>query len=536
MNRFKIKLTIMKPIGILKYIAVLLIFTAVGCSEDFMDLTPKGSATEGNYWQTKEDAIAYANSMYYYMRDEDMFSRGFFWYINASDDMITGRTNAKADAAVYFTLSGDESYYTWMYPQSYKVIRRANDVLKHVPDIKMDQSTKDRLMGEAYFMRGFHYFWLAHTYGDNGANGGVPIVTVENMYDNKFERPASVVDNYSQIVSDLEKAAELLPLFTAYSPEDKGRAHKDAALAYIAKTYLYWAQYDDSKWAKVVEYCDAVTNSGSGRSLLDTDNPDTDFYNVFTFGEDFGREYIWSVVSGTDSGSKLPGVLLENKGWGDYNGWGYYQPTLELYNEFENGDVRRQVTILEFGQEFKWFGETRRYSSQNSQSGFQFNKYMDAYGYENPVGQTINPNGNNPTTVADVPILRYAEILLMKAEALIMQGKNGDAEINAVRNRAGLAGITNATMDDLKHERRVEFAGEFANRHFDLVRWGDADAAYNQPLHGREHADKANPDSDYTIIEVRAARPQFDPNVHHVWLIPNDDIAISGIPQNKGWN
>lgn len=526
----------MKHINFNKYFAIIVFLLAVSCTDDFMDLTPKGSATEGNYWQTGDDAVAGANAMYYYMRDEDMFARGFFWYINASDDMITGRVNSNADAAVYFRLSGDEGYYSWMYPQSFKIIRRANDILKHVPELDMDEDLKNRILGEAYFMRGFHYFWLAHTYGDNGQNGGIPIVTVDNMYENEFIRTASVIENYQQIIEDMEKAAELLPLFTTYANEDKGRAHKDAALAYAAKTYLYWAQYDDSKWEKVIDYCDKVTNSGSGRALLDTDNPGEDFANVFTYQQDFGPEYIWSVVSGTDDGSKLPGVLLENKGWGDYNGWGYYQPTLELYEAFEEGDPRRTATILEFGQEFKWFGETRRYSSQNSQSGFQFNKYMDAYGYANPVGVTINPNGDNPTTVADVPLLRYAEILLMKAEAKLMLGQNSDAEINAVRDRAGMPALSNATMADLKHERRVEFAGEFANRHYDLVRWGDADKAYEQPLHGRQHFDKTNPDSDYEIIEVRAARPQFDPNIHHVWLIPNDDVAISGIEQNKGWN
>ncbi|BAX79984.1 RagB/SusD family nutrient uptake outer membrane protein [Labilibaculum antarcticum] len=527
----------MKNIRLTNFVvAAFIVFIVWGCSESFTDLTPKGSATEGNYWQTEDDALAGANAMYYYMKDEDMFTRGFMWYINASDDMITGRSNAKADAAVNFTLSGDEGYFSWMYPQSYKIVRRANDVISHVPDIEMDASLSKRVLGEAYFMRAFHYFWLAHTYGDNGENGGVPIVTEENMFDDHFTRPVSVINNYEQIISDLEKAVDLLPLFTTYASADLGRAHKDAALAYIAKTYMYWAQYDNSKWDNVIEYCDKITNSGSGRKLLNSNNPGTDYHDIFTYQQNFGSEYIWSVISGVDAGSKLPGVMLENKGWGDYNGWGYYQPTLELYNSFEVGDVRRKETILEFGQEFKWFGETRRYTSQNSQSGFQFNKYMDAYGYENPVGTTINANGDDPTTIANVPLIRYTEIVLMKAEALLMKGQNADKELNAVRSRAGLASITNATLSDLKHERRVEFAGEFTNRHFDLVRWHDADLAYNKTLHGRDYSDKTNPDSPFTIKEVRAARPQFDPNIHHVWIIPNDDVAISGIRQNKGWN
>jgi starch-binding outer membrane protein, SusD/RagB family len=516
------------------FIGMILLALMVGCSEDFTELTPLGSATEVNFWQTEADAEAAVNAMYFYMGDEDMFSRGFMWYLNASDDMVTGRVRANAANIKNFNTTGNERETKWMYPQAYKIIRRANDVLANVPDLDIPQDKKNRYLGEAYFMRAFHYFWVASTYGNN-VSGGVPIVTVDNMKDTKFSRPASVTENYAQIVADLEKAVELLPLFTTYSSNDKGRAHKDAALAYIAKTYLYWAQYDDTKWAKVVEYCDKVTNSGSGRQLIDTNTPEEDFRAVFKYQNEMGPEYIWSVTSGIERGSKLIGVMLENKGWGKYNGWGFYMPTEELYSEFEVGDSRRAATILSFGDEFVFFGDTMRYSSVNSLSGFQFNKYMAIYEDPDPIGNgLINANGDDLYTVMDVPLLRYAEILLMKAEALIMQGKNGDAEINMVRKRAGLAAKTACTMEDLKHERRVELAGEFANRHRDLVRWGDAQTTYAKPLHGRIYVDKSNPDSDYTIEEIWPAR-KYNPDVHNVWMIPNEVIKSSGISQNKGW-
>ncbi|MUP39443.1 RagB/SusD family nutrient uptake outer membrane protein [Labilibaculum euxinus] len=521
-----------------KYMSKALIFASfvgiVSCSDDFTSLTPLGSATESNYFQTQADAEAAVNSMYYYMGDEDMFSRGFMWYINASDDMITGRIKAEADNIKNFNLTGDEGYASWMYPQSYKIIRRANDVLANVPDMDFDESVKKRCLGEAYFMRAFHYFWVASTYG-NDVSGGVPIVTVENMKDTKFQRPASVTENYAQIVEDLTKAADLLPLYTSYSSENKGRAHKDACYAYIAKTYLYWAQYDDSKWEKVIEFCDKVSNSGSGRKLIDTDTPESDFRSVFTYQNEFGSEYIWSVTSGIDRGSKLVGVMLENKGWGVYNGWGYYTPTEELFEAFEDGDYRRSATILNFGDEFQFWGESRRYYSTNSLSGFQFNKYMDIYSYADPIGNgLINANGDALYTIQDVPILRYAEVVLMKAEAKLKLSKNADTEINLIRNRAGLSSKVNCTMADLKQERRVEFAGEFANRHRDLVRWGDAESIYSKPLHGRIHSDKTNPDSPYTIEEVWPART-YKPDVHNVWIIPSEVISSSGIDQNIGW-
>lgn len=508
----------------------------VSCSDEFTKLEPKGSVSNANFWKTEQDAVEAVNSMYYYMKDEEMFSRGYFWYINASDDMVTGRINSEADNIKSFKIKGTEGYTSWMYPQSYKVIRRANDVLKHVPYMNIEQKLKNRLLGEAYFMRGFHYFWLAHTYGDNSLNGGVPIITEANMDEpaGSFKRPKSVVDNYAQIVEDLTKAADLLPLYTEYPSVNLGRAHKDAALAYIAKTYLYWAQFDKSKYAETVKYCDAVTNSGSGRALIDTNKPEQDYRLLHSHFNNWTSEYIWSVVSGVEGGSKLPGVMLENKGWGKYNGWGYYTPTESLYQEFEANDARKGVTILNFGDEFIYFGVKKKYQSENSLSGFQFNKYMYEYQFENPVGVYINSNGDDPTTAYNVPLMRYAEILLIKSEALIMQGKNGDGPLNQVRDRAGLPAVTNATMAELKHERRVELAGEFANRHFDLVRWGDAKKVYNNPLYGRIHTDRSNPVSPYKLEIIWPAR-NFDPTYMHVWPIPTSVITSSGIPQNRRW-
>ncbi|MDO3694089.1 RagB/SusD family nutrient uptake outer membrane protein [Wenyingzhuangia sp. chi5] len=528
--------------NIFKITSVLLIMlvglSVASCSEEFTDFQPQGNTSSGNFWKTQEDAEKAANGLYFYMKDEDMFSRGFMWYINASDDIITGRIKGFADNTKNFILDGNEDGLKWMYPQSFKIIRRANDILANVPNMNFDEATKNRIIGEAYFMRAFHYHLLAYHYGDD-KSGGIPIITEENMNATagSFKRPASVVDNYKQIVEDLQKAADLLPLITKYNDADKGRANKDAALAYMAKTYLYWAQFDATKYADAVKACDAVTNSGSGRALftVGNNNPKEDYRKLHSHLSNWSSEYIWSVNSGVQSGSKLPGVMLENKGWGAYNGWGYYQPTEELYQEFEDGDPRREVTILKFGDEFPYFGETKKYQSSNSLSGFQFNKYMYEYGEKDAIGVDLNSNGDDPSTTYNVPLLRYAEILLIKAEALIMQGKNGDVPLNLVRARVGLAPKTNATMEDLKHERRVELAAEFADRHFDLVRWGDAKEVYSKPLHGRIHEDASNPDSPYKVEEVWPAR-NFDPSYMNVWIIPQGVINSSGIPQNKGWD
>lgn len=529
----------MKKYSLSKYSLVLglsAILSLGACSSDFTELDPKGNTSYENFWKTEQDATEAANSLYQMMMEDEMFGRGFFWYINASDDMVTGRLNATADNIKNFNLNGDEGYINGIYQNAYKVIRRANDIIVNVPGMKISESLKKRVLGEAYFMRGFFYFWLAHTYGDNGNNGGVPIITEANMSQpaGSYTRPKSVIENYDHIVQDLTKASELLPLFTSYSADNYGRAHKDAALAYIAKTYLYWAQYDSSKFNEVIKYADAVTNSGSGRALVNTGNPSKDYRELHSALNNWKSEYIWSVNSGIEGGSILPGCMLENKGWGAYNGWGYFTPTEGLYQEFEKGDARRAVTLLVFGDEFSYFGQTKRYSSENSMSGLQFNKYMYEYSTEDALGKFINMNGDKPTTNYNVPLMRYAEILLMKAEAQIMLGQNGDQALNQVRKRAGLAPKNGATMADLKHERRVELAGEFANRHFDLVRWGNAKEAYGKPLYGRIHEDRSNPDSPYKVSEVWKAR-NFDSSYMHVWPIPNRAVQSSGIQQNVGW-
>jgi hypothetical protein len=124
----------------------------------------------------------------------------------------------------------------------------------------------------------------------------------------------------------------------------------------------------------------------------------------------------------------------------------------------------------------------------------------------------------------NVPLLRYAGLLLIKAEDELMQGKDADKEINLIRNRAGLPSINGATMADLKRERRCELAGEYANTYFDLVRWGDAKVVCSKPLHGADG-------------QVVWPARNFDPSYMDVWPVPQTEIDNSGgvIKQNKGW-
>jgi hypothetical protein len=511
-------------------LCLILLIVSSSCSDTFTELTPLGSPTSGNFWQSEEDAITAVNALYEHWGDDNLFGRAFMYLIAASDDIMQGRTDAAAAAIRNFQATGQEGRMAPIYPRMYTVIQRANNIIKYVPEMNISETLKNRALGEAYFMRAHTYYWLAPRYADHRA--GIPIVTEENMEELSFTRPASIVDNYRQIESDLLRAAELLPYFNTYSPTDLGRPHKDAAHAFLAKTYLYWGHHDASKWASVVTYADMVINSPTGRALINTGNPDQDFASVFYVNNNFSSEYVFSTVSSNERGQILPGVMLENTGWGLYNGWGTFSPTLELYNAFEEGDHRKKATLLEFGDSFSFLGNPRRYYSGNSRTGIQVNKYMDPYRFPEEVH--LNPNGNYVTSNLNIPLIRFAEILLLKSEALIMQGQNGDGPLNQVRQRAGLASKSGATIADLKQERRVELAAEYADRHLDLIRWGDAQEAYSKPATGRNYFNKTDPDSGFEIYQVWPGRT-FNPQIHHVWPIPPNTIAISGIPQNQGW-
>lgn len=493
-------------------LGIMVIILEQSCNKSTLDnIKPTGTPTSTNFWKNASDAQAAANGLYEKQSNsEDMYGRGYFWLINASDDMVVGRTSADRENIKNFVCTGNESSIYNPWSLHFVVMKRANDVIANVPAISMDQSAKNFILGQAYFVHAVMHLEIADLYGTD--KQGAPLQNRANPIAFPVQL-ASVKDNYAYIEADLKKAASLLPYFDKLAATDRGRAHKTAAWAYLAKTYLHAKDY-----ANAEKYADSVILSGKHALLAN-------YADVFKIANNYSSEYVWSVASSLNGQSILPGAMLENKGWGLYNGFGYFQPTKELVDEFETGDKRLATTILKNGDTFQYFGQTYTYpigGKSNSLTGYQFNKYMEPFSYAG--GIHVSPNGDEPSTDLNVPLLRYAEILLIKAEAQIMQGKNGDAALNLVRIRAGLAPKSGATMADLKHERRVELAGEWSDRNFDLVRWGDAQATYAKPLHGANGS---------VVWKAR----NFDPARDNVWPIPPKDIQISQgqLKQNAGW-
>lgn len=507
-----------------------------GCKDDFLDLKPYGKETIADFWKTEDHAISARNALTNFSAREGIDGRGHMWFENCNDNLVTGRPRASAARIKNFNMSANEGEGKRIWSRMYQIIGIANGIIKNVPDMNISKKVKDNVVGEAYFYRAFAYLWLAPWYGDNGPNGGIPIITDKTPVEELDQpRPKSVLANYDLIIEDMKKAADLLTLNSQVPNNEKGRPHKAAAYGFAARAALYAAQYDEKYHETVLDMTNKTMQLGGALY--------PDFAKLFTIANNFSSEYIFSMLGNTRDGSKFAGMSFQNKGWGLYNTWGYYQPTLELLKAFEPGDKRRKATILYPGEKITFIGREITFavnpSDVSSTSGMTFRKWMDPFKAANAPGTTVNPNGNNASSKLALPLLRYADILLMRAESLIWSKGEGNAEaitlLNKIRKRAGLPENSKATKDQLKNERRCELAFEFLpSRFVDLVRWKDYDKL-EQPLHGIRTTLKGGKIDKIDEIEIWPAR-NFDPQKNHVFPIPAKDLDPRfKLKQNQGY-
>lgn len=347
------------------------------------------------------------------------------------------------------------------------------------------------------------------------------------------------------IIDDLYKAGDLLPLFSQLSSNDYGRPHKAAAWAFGARAALYAAQYDAKYYDTVIDFCNKIMAlTGEDKRELFDDGSANPFAKLFTKENNFCKEYLFSILGNEIEGPKFHGMSFQNGGFGYYNTWGYFQPTKELYDAFEPNDVRRESTILSPGEEITFIGHKITWAVNpaniSSPTGMTFRKFMSIFEAADCIGKDVSTNGDNQSNRLGQVLIRYADVLLMKAEALIWKNGEGDAEakalLNQIRKRARIPENSTATKTELKNQRRCELAFEFMpSRHLDLVRWGDAKETYASPLHGYQTTTDGKDITSKTVIQVWKAR-SYDPNKNHVFAIPADEISKSkNLKQNKGY-
>lgn len=498
--------------------------STVSCS-DFLDKQKLGEETSGVYFNSQEKAIHSVTAAY-----SDLKDYRFGWAMWAfgetlSDDAIysgSDSDNGGFQLLKDFSGTADMSLPKFRWQISYRGISKASQSIEGIEGMDDALFTtpglKKRLIAEARFLRAYYHWNLVTAFGS------VPIVDHSIKTMSEKIAPSPVDSVYSFIATELEKAEADLPVKSAYSSDDMGRVTKGAADAFLAKVNLYRQNWSEAlKWSKKV--------IDSGEYALDPD-----YAHQFSFDGENGIESIFEIQfydSETESSAFYNNGNFQTLFQLPRNityGYGINQPTKSLYNAFmaENDTVRMNATLLDTTEVFhneladlytaladaEASGDQAKIDAAKSdldagkakltfdRTGF-YNEKM----YVKPADRSIQirNNGNN------VRVMRYAEVLLMYAEASYHLGDATEAlaKMNMVRERAGLPDKNvsgDALLQAIYTERHLELAME-NDRYPDLVRTGRANILPNWT------------------------------EAHEYWPVPQYevDITTGDVPQNSGY-
>lgn len=445
-----------------KYIStlVLCLLLVIGTScEDYLEKSPNGALTATNFYKSEADATAAVNAAYTILSDFWIGKAGFEKDI-ISDDAVKGQGVDLAALTNFDNLNfiATDGVVSSLWGTYYKGIYNCNAVLDNVPGISMNQAVKDRILGEAYFLRSYYYYNLAIRFG------GVPLVKTTS--DDKLPARSSLQDTWAFIEQGLIEAASKLPKKSEYTSNNVGRADKGAAQSLLGISYLF-----QQKWQDAFNTFKLVIDSGEyglQPNFGDLFKPEFDngveaiFETQFKGGADFAYSNGFNFWVRPRNGSTIFGL-------------GFCMPTQNLVDEFEPGDPRLRLTVIRQGDIIS--DEVKDYPFKAEwapETGMNCGKYVVGI----PVGNLAERHEQNQKNI------RYAEVLLGYAEAAFRLGNLPEAvsKINMVRARA--RGANSAVLPAIKvsddvfaaiiHERRVELALE-GKRYFDLVRWGLAE-------------------------------------------------------------
>ena len=439
--------------------AFLLSAALVGCTKDFLEKAPLDSVNTANYYQSAEDAVNAVNAAYQPLQRPKLYNfRIWTTDIMAGNSVVGagGGTDGieTQDLANFVTTSANAGVLD-IYRGPAPGILQCNIVLQKVPAINMDETLKNRVLGEAKFLRALYYFNLVRLFGD------VPLITTPQIVgDDLRVKRAPKAEVYALIVKDLTEAIASLPPASSYGGSDLGRASKGAATGLLAKVYLTLGDYQ-----KTVDLCQQVTALGYTLNNNYADNfsptkkntPESLFEVQFSGATtyDFWGDFNQAAWASTFTGPRNSDFVA--------GGYGWDQPTQEFVSTYEPTDLRKDITVLYPGSPPF---DGKAYQSSYSSTGFNLRKFL--------VPKSVSPDYN--TNPENFPVLRYADVLLMLSEALNELGRTADAEapLNLVRKRAGLGNIASGLSKDnfrnaVLHERRVELAFE-GQWWFDLIR------------------------------------------------------------------
>jgi starch-binding outer membrane protein, SusD/RagB family len=498
----------MKNIKLL--IGIFCIIVALSSCKGFLAEDPKSLISADKFYKTNSDVISATNAIYFALRDDVTGSISPIWMAEMTTD--DSRTNPTA-AQVQERLEVENLIYASrhvfirnIWNSSYKAIGYANSVLAYVDTIatpELSKATVKRSFGEARFLRAYIYTRLVQLYGD------VPLILTPVDDNTLFPERAPKADVYKQIIEDLQYAEENLANNYAYTNPDGGRATKVAAKALLGYVYLVMGGYpmkDNTKWQAAADKLKEIIDK-KATFLVDIMPAYRDIFDVSKKNTNKENIFYYKGVSG-QTGGFLAYTRLQ---------YWYYQfasiiPTKEAVDTLYN------------------FNDTRKTISMARKSGSSIvpintgtttpivNKYIDVL---------TNSNDNQN----DYHALRYSDVVLMYAEALIEIGGTANLDlaltaINSVRKpHSGLPDLTYTTQDDLRQKLRTERRRELAfegKRYYDLIRWN----IFIPAMKAHMAKEYAKPTTDYDYInENRLLLP-----LPYIDLVANPNLK-----QNPGY-
>ena len=491
---------------ILSSFTLLLLF---GCN-DFLTTELQGVYTNTTFYQTKEHALFAINSTYEIIAFKNINNNLWVFGDVASDDALKGgNPGDQSDMGFIdeFLISADNGFIESIWKHYYEGITRANKVIYYVPGIKMDEVLKQRIVGEAKFLRAYFYFHLVNIFGE------VPLKTLPAFSaDDLHVAVSDVATIYQQIELDLVDASIILPV--SYSGET-GRATEGAAFGLYAKVLLF-----QEKWQQSLDAVTEVEALGYTLMPLYREN-----FEVLTENND---ESVFEIQHLT---GQVPFLGSNLNQWFSpivENGYFFNAPTQNFVDEFEVtvGDVvdpRLDYTVGREGK--KWVNGEDFLPEWSPATGFLQRKHVQPLA---EIGKGTKGDGDLNYT-----FMRYAEVFLIKAEALneLNRGVESLVPLNAIRKRAResylfddtlpgfdgtvpldlLPDITSTNQSTLRgviqHERRVELGFEF-HRFYDLMRYGA------------------------TIAEAALSDTNFNYATHRYFPIPQSEIDTNNSISN----
>ena len=459
-----------------KYFLIAIAMVSFGsCSEDFVNITPKGAFLSDNYYANEEQATAALVGVYDAIRKNSGGFENMISMMNAgSDDFYAGGGGASDGAGIQgfstHTLNATTVPGSF-WNDHYQGIFRANTMLVKLPEVAMADNLKVRFTAESKALRAIYYFNLVRMFKN------VPLLldplTATNMYDVEQATPEAV---YIQIEKDLSDAIGGLPT-TVPAATESGRLTKGAAQAMLGKVYLYEGKKTEA--AAVLAQVNGTPGATNqyGNKLL------SNFNDLWVVANKFNTESIIEVShtsagnsdwgfwgSGRDEGNSL-NVMVGPRSYSIPSGstapdlpsgWSFNVITQDLYDAIKL-DPRFGATVFDL-KALKAAGKAD-YIGGYQDTGYFLNKFLPRKTDVRTGGGAAELNYRQNTYV-----IRLADTYLMEAEAL-GSGARAQALLDAVRTRVGLPSVP-VTLAAIKNERRMELAGE-GHRFFDLVRWGD---------------------------------------------------------------